>query len=51
LLRRHGHVEIDPELRTGREVVRPSGRATHVLRREGDSLVLARRLFECGHGE
>jgi hypothetical protein len=46
---RRGHVMIDPELRTGREVVRPSVRATHVLyREEGEDLVLERRLFECG---
>ncbi len=44
-----GHVRIDRELRTGREVVRPSVRATHVLYREEDEgLVLERRLFECG---
>jgi hypothetical protein len=44
-----GHVMIDPELRTGREIVRPSVRATHVLyREEGEGLVLERRLFECG---
>jgi hypothetical protein len=44
-----GHVMIDPELRTGREVVRPSAHATHVLyREEGERLVLERRLFECG---
>jgi hypothetical protein len=49
---RRGHVMIDPELRSGREVVRPSIRATHVLyREEGEGLVLERRLFECGlHG-
>lgn len=45
---RRGHVAIDPELRTGLEVIRPAARATHELRRGEEGLVLERRLFECG---
>jgi hypothetical protein len=45
---RRGHVAIDPDIRTGREVVSGRRRATHELRREDDSIVLARLLFECG---
>jgi hypothetical protein len=33
-----------------RVAAEPNTRATHVLRREGDALVLVRRLFVCGHG-
>jgi hypothetical protein len=45
---RRGHVWIEPELRTGREVVRPATRATHELHQAEDGLLLERRLFECG---
>jgi hypothetical protein len=45
---RRGHVIVDAELGSGREVASRSERATHEVRREEDSLVLARRRFHCG---
>jgi hypothetical protein len=47
---RRGHVEVHKSVESGRVPAGPSSRATHVLRREGDVLVLVRRLFVCGHG-
>jgi hypothetical protein len=47
---RRGHVEVHDSVGPHRAPVRTTSRATHVLRREGDSLVLVRRLFVCGHG-
>jgi hypothetical protein len=45
---RRGHVAVDPEVATGREVAMRSSHPTHEVRREDDALVLARRLFHCG---
>lgn len=45
---RRGHVAIDPEIGTGREVAVRASHATHEVRREDDALILVRRLFKCG---
>jgi hypothetical protein len=45
---RRGHVAIHPEVGGGAVVAARPVRATHEIRREDDSLVLARRLFHCG---
>jgi hypothetical protein len=47
---RRGHVEVEKGAESGRVVAGPNARATHVLRREGDALVMVRRLFVCSHG-
>ena len=48
---RRGHVEVHKSVKSARVTARPNPRATHELRREGDALVLVRRLFVCGHRE
>jgi hypothetical protein len=45
---RRGHVAIHPDVEGAPAVAVRPARATHEVRREGDSLVLARRLFHCG---
>jgi hypothetical protein len=45
---RRGSIEIEEGVQTGREIVRGHGTRSHEIRREGDQLVLQRRLFDCG---
>jgi hypothetical protein len=45
---RRQHIAVDPEVSV-RAVPQPVARPTHELRREGESVVLSRLLFDCGH--